>query len=133
MLFFSVFLSLVGCLAPLEQPDNTGIYLGAWYDRINGDSPEKIIKRVDYKPFIFWQADINISATVQSDELDQFVNHVMDTKTNAFIYLTVYPIHGFEQVTESAIKDFAGRIKQIVDKGKKVMIRYASEMNGCLI
>ena len=63
------------------------------YDRLAGDSPANVMARVQPpSPFSFYQTDANITDTLQSDAIDQFVNQVAEVKSNAFLYLTVYPI-----------------------------------------
>ena len=117
-------------LAPLEQADNSKIYLGVWYDRIMGDTPAAINARVDYKPFSFFQMDINITETLQSEEIDTFVAHLQNTSSTAFMFLTIYPYQGLDAVSDSALSQLVQKISAIVSSGQKVMIRYASEMNG---
>jgi hypothetical protein len=124
---------IVSALAPLEQPNGAGIHFGAWYDRLNGDTPVKMIERVGSKPFSFFQSDMNITETMDDEQMgyiNQFVEQVEATESDAFIYLTLYPFFGFERVTDLAIDQFAQRVKKIVDSGRKILIRYASEMNG---
>jgi hypothetical protein len=125
--------TVVNSLAPLEQPDGSPIHFGAWYDRLNGDTPAKMIERVGSKPFSFFQSDMNITETMDDEQMgyiNQFVEQVEATNSDAFIYLTLYPFFGFERVTDKAIDQFAQRVKKIVDSGRKILIRYASEMNG---
>jgi hypothetical protein len=116
-------------LANLE-PSEPGLMIGAWYDRLNQDTPVKIMDRVQTKPFSIWQSDMNITDTLQSSFIDDFVLQVNASNSNAYLYLTLYPIMGFEAVTVGAINEFAEKIKTITATGRKVMIRYASEMNG---
>lgn len=71
-----------------------------------------------------------MTSTIQADAMDQFFSQVADTKTTALVYLTVYPILGFGNVTDGAIAEFTAKIKDLTDKGTKLFIRYASEMNG---
>ena len=78
----------------------------------------------------FFQVDCNITATLQSDAIDQFAQQVADTNTDAFLYLTVYPYDGFEAVSDQAFNDFVAKIASLVNSGTRIMIRYASEMNG---
>jgi hypothetical protein len=120
---------LLAQLAPLEPAENK-MYLGAWYDRLNGDTPAKINSRLNYKPMSFFQSDMNITDTLQSGAIDQFIQHIEETQTNAFVYLTLYPFEGFDKVTDRAVDEFVDKVKGIVSKGHKIMIRYASEMNG---
>jgi hypothetical protein len=96
----------------------------------NIDSPSKINSRVNYKPLSFFQSDMNITQTLQSSAVDQFIEQMEESQTNAFIYLTIYPYEGFDVVSEAAIQDFIGKLQKMVRLGRKVLIRYASEMNG---
>jgi len=48
----SIGLYAVNALEPLEPA--SGIYFGPWYDRIHGDTPESIQRRVNHKPFSFF-------------------------------------------------------------------------------
>jgi hypothetical protein len=97
---------------------------------LNGDTPAKINARVNYRPLSFFQSDMNITETLQSAAVDQFIQQIEDSQTNAFIFLTIYPYEGFDRVSEPAIEDFISKVKRMTDLGRKVMIRYASEMNG---
>ena len=131
LLQFLVSLPFVASLAPLEQADGSGqIYLGAWYDRLMGDTPASMNARLAYKPLSFFQMDINITKTLQSAEIDSFVAAVQNTSSTAFLYLTIYPYEGLDVVSDSALAQLVQKIKAIVSTGQKVMIRYASEMNG---
>ncbi|KAJ3372565.1 hypothetical protein HDU91_003263 [Kappamyces sp. JEL0680] len=44
--------------------------------------------------------------------------------------MTVYPMDGFDAIPDAAFDTFVSKIADIVRQGQKVMIRYASEMNG---
>ena len=77
-----------------------------------------------------WQSDINITSSIQADAMDQIFSQIENSKTTALVYLTVYPILGFGNVTDAAIAAFAGKIQALTAKGTKLFIRYASEMNG---
>ena len=76
---------------------------------------------------------MNISSTLQADAMDQIFSQIEDTKTNALVYLTVYPILGFGNVSDAAIAQFTSKIKDLTSKGTKLYIRYASEMNGIFL
>lgn len=118
----------VSALAPLEP--SKGILFGAWYDRLNGDSPVAILKRTQLKPFSVWQSDMNITDTLQSDYIDNHSALVDLTASDAILKITLYPILGFAAVSADAIDQFAAKILQITNSGRRVLIRYASEMNG---
>jgi hypothetical protein len=135
MLFYLLVLA-VNSLAPLE-PEQSGLMIGSWYDRLHGDTPQKTHDRYHYfyhrcslPPFSIWQSDMNITKTLQTDFIHNFTDQVDALSTDAILYITLYPIEGFSAVSTAAINDFAAQIKNITSKGRKVMIRYASEMNG---
>jgi hypothetical protein len=115
-------------LRPLEPSE--GIYLGAWYDRINGDTPSRINQRLGHRPLSFFQVDVNVTQTLQADAIDQFERQVRETGTNAFMMLTVYPYEGFEAVSDAAHRQLVDKIATLAKSGMKLLIRYASEMNG---
>ncbi|KAJ3329656.1 hypothetical protein HDU76_007461, partial [Blyttiomyces sp. JEL0837] len=90
--------------------------------------------RFGYKPLSFFQTDIDLSGVVKPSTgpniTTQFLQHLIDTKTDAMAFLTVYPFQGFDKVTDAQIKDLADRVNEIVKSGRGVFIRYAPEMNG---
>lgn len=126
MLLF-VLLSYVFCQAPLEFPTDR-IMIGTWWDRLNGQTPSQINRQLDYKPLTIWHSDVNITTVFQGDYFDDIIKQIADTGTNAAIYVTVYPMDGFGNVTESALAAFVERVKQVTSKGGKMFIRYAPEM-----
>jgi hypothetical protein len=121
-------LGLVAALAPLEQADGSPIYFGPWYDRLAGDSVEQHNKRIDYKPFSMFQADVNITATLQASSVDEIFTGITGSQTDAVVYLTVYPIEGFDVITDAAVSDLATRVGSLTKDGHRIFIRYASEM-----
>ncbi|KAJ2996258.1 hypothetical protein HDV02_006655 [Globomyces sp. JEL0801] len=106
------------------------MYLGSWYDRLHGDTPVSTNARLNYKPLAFFQSDMNMTKTLQSVEMEMYFNQVEQTQTDCFLYLTIYPMEGYDAVSDEAIADLSNRIKSITETGRKVLIRYASEMNG---
>ncbi|KAJ3331198.1 hypothetical protein HDU76_003822 [Blyttiomyces sp. JEL0837] len=51
--------------------------------------------------------------------------------TDAILFLTVYPIKGFDAVTDSALNDLANQLNQIKQNySRSIMLRYGPEMNG---
>jgi hypothetical protein len=82
------------------------------------------------KPMSLFQSDVNISQTLQSEFVDHFFAQLDATGTDAIAYLTVYPMEGFEAVSDSALNELASKIANQTRKGRRVFIRYASEMNG---
>jgi len=120
--------AFVSALAPLEPPDGKVLF-GAWYDRIQGDTPAAITQRIGNKHMSVWQSDVNMtSAGLQMP--DQFISQVSELKTDAILYLTVYPIDGFDVVTDSVIGDLCKVVGDLTKGGRQVFLRYASEMNG---
>ncbi|KAJ3049910.1 hypothetical protein HK097_009102 [Rhizophlyctis rosea] len=111
---------------PLEPP-NGKILFGPWYDRLHGDTPSLITQRLGHAPSMF-QSDINMTDTLQMPT--EFIRQVDDTHTDTILYLTVYPIMGFDAVNDNAIRDLAGVVADQTKKGRRVFMRYASEMNG---
>ncbi|KAJ3040772.1 hypothetical protein HK097_002472 [Rhizophlyctis rosea] len=113
---------------PLE-PENGKIYFGAWYARPNGDTPAAINTRVGKKLAMF-QSDFNITDTINEGNPLQFLQQMDETKSDAIMYLTAYPMYGFDSVTDKAIDDLANLVANVTNSGRRVFLRYASEMNG---
>lgn len=91
----------------------------------------KTEQRVNIKPFSIWQSNLDITKNgLPLDYIANFSAQVDEVQSNAILYLTIYPMDGFENVPEFAIKDLANIMLNITSKGRKMMIRYASEMNG---
>ncbi|KAJ3360336.1 hypothetical protein HDU91_004661 [Kappamyces sp. JEL0680] len=88
-----------------------------------------ITKRFGYKPLSLWQCDVNITQTLQTDAIDNIFDQIVSVNSSALIYLTVYPIEGFGNVSDTAVADLAAKLQSITSKGFKVLVRYASEMN----
>lgn len=80
-----------------------------------------------------FQGDVNLTATVQLDLMDDIFNQIAVTKTDAIVYLTVYPFQGFSVITDSAISQLANKVGGWTKNGTRVFIRYASEMNGTFL
>lgn len=68
---------------------------------------------------------MNLTSTCQGEFIDNFAEQVTATGTNAILYLTLYPIMGFQEVTDAGIEQFSQKILQITNTGRKVLIRYA--------
>lgn len=129
-LFLASFISATASLAPLEQPDNSGVYFGTWVDRLHGDSVNATNQRLNYKPMSLFQGDVNLTSTLQSDFVDDIFNQITGTNTDAIVYLTVYPIQGFANVSDLAVSELATKVANLTNRGSRIFIRYASEMNG---
>ncbi|KAJ1566593.1 hypothetical protein HK405_009180, partial [Cladochytrium tenue] len=88
---------------PVAQSDSVH-GSGAWYDRPNGDTPAAINARAQVNLSLF-QSDIDLSGVnkplTAPNYTTQFLEHLVDTGTNAVAFLTVYPYQGLENVTGS--------------------------------
>jgi beta-mannanase len=62
--------------------------------------------------------------------MSRFFQQVDDSKTDAIAYVTLYPIMGFDNVTDSAISQASSMLSAQIQKGRKIFLRYGSEMNG---
>ena len=132
MILTSVLLVLpfVLSLAPLEFPEQGKLYYGPWYDRLHGDTISSVIKRVNYKPFSFFQSDFNLTTDCQPHHVNQFFQQLDESGTDAIAYVTLYPILGFDQVTDNSIIQISNILAFQIAKGGRVFLRYGSEMNG---
>jgi len=129
-------------LAPLEfdAPGKLLLYFfffnhhfrGAWYDRKQGDTPLSVNSRINYKNLSLFQSDVNITDVLQSDYFDNFMSQLESTDSDCYAILTVYPIQGFDVVSDAAIQDLANRLIPVLNKGRRIFLRYGSEMNGIL-
>ncbi|KAJ3034403.1 hypothetical protein HDV00_005059 [Rhizophlyctis rosea] len=128
VLLAALALATYSAAAPLEPADGK-ILFGAWYARPHGDTPAAINSRVGKKLAMF-QSDFNITDTINEGNPTQFVQQLDDAKTDAIMYMTVYPMYGFDNVTDSGINQLAELVGNVTHSGRKVFLRYASEMNG---
>lgn len=76
----------------------------------------------------FFQANINIPEDVKL--VPGHLAQVDKTGTDAIFYLTVYPMSGFDRVTEGDIVALAKMLDEASAAGRRILIRYAPEMNG---
>ncbi|KAI9097199.1 glycoside hydrolase superfamily [Phlyctochytrium arcticum] len=114
-------------LAPLEPA--SGVLFGVWYNGFSGsDSPKLINERFNHKPLSFYQQNINIPEDLAL--VPKMLEHLEATESDAFLYLTVYPMTGFGNVTEAKIDELIVHINAGLKQGRRFMIRYAPEMNG---
>lgn len=127
-LLLSLFFVAASSLAPLE-PAEGSFYFGPWYERLNGDYPISINKRLDYN-LSFFHSDFNLTDDCQPKEIDNFFDQIYSTKTDAIAYMTIYPMRGFTAVTEAALQTLTLKIVTAINNGTRIFIRYASEMNG---
>lgn len=85
---------------------------------------------MDYKPFSLFQSDFNLTKDSQPEMLNNFFSQLDNTSTNAIAYLTIYPMEGFDAVTDEAIAQLSQKVAFEINAGRQIFIRYASEMNG---
>jgi hypothetical protein len=64
---------------------------GAWFDRLHGDTAKAINARLNIKPLSLFQSDVNITATLQAEYLEDIFAKIEETNTDAIVYVTVYP------------------------------------------
>ncbi|KAJ3172990.1 hypothetical protein HDU88_004449 [Geranomyces variabilis] len=114
-------------LAPLEQPSQ--VLFGSWVDMIGGtDTPAQTNDRFGFHKLGLFQTNMNIPDDLKN--VPQLIAKIADTNTDAIVYLTVYPMNGFDAVTDAHIQELGGYLKTAADAGRRFMIRYAPEMNG---
>ena len=130
MIILLAFFSLIFALAPLEFADDGKLYMGPWYDRLDGDTISSIIQRVNHKSWSFFQSDFNLTSDCQPEAMNQFFQQLDDSGTDAIAYVTLYPIQGFDNVTDGAISQVSGILASQIQKGHRIFLRYGSEMNG---
>lgn len=123
-------LSLVVALAPLEFEDQGRLYMGPWFNLQGGDTVSGIIDRINYKPWSLFQADFNLTTDCQPDDMNKFFQQMDGSNTNAIAYVTLYPILGFDNVTDDAIAQVSGILALQIQNGRRIFLRYGSEMNG---
>ncbi|KAJ3259119.1 hypothetical protein HK103_003006 [Boothiomyces macroporosus] len=109
-------------LAPLEPED--GVYLGSWWQ--DPDTPSRTNERVIENNV----GDTDIGATIDTSALDRIFSGIDDTNTDAILYLTLYPKDGMDAVSEDALDTLCKYVGYATHAGRRVFIRYASEMNG---
>ena len=102
---------------------------GPWYDRLNGDTPNSINARVNHQYMSFFQSDFNLTSDCQPEMIDNFLGQLDNTTTDAIAYMTIYPMQGFDAVTDAGLDCLAGKVSKGIASGRKMFIRYASEMN----
>ncbi|KAJ3270017.1 hypothetical protein HDV01_000728 [Terramyces sp. JEL0728] len=112
-------------LAPLEPED--GMYLGSWWQ--DPDTPSRTNERVG-KKLVLFQGDTDIGATIDTSALDRIFSGVDNTNTDAILYLTLYPKDGMDAVSDYSLDTLCRYVGYATYSGRRVFIRYASEMNG---
>ncbi|KAI9022686.1 hypothetical protein DFJ74DRAFT_643435 [Hyaloraphidium curvatum] len=108
----------------------SGVLWGPWiqyYEEI-WDGPGIYAGRVKANPSLF-QYNIEIERVLLPDPRP-FLQGVIATGTDAAFYLTVYPFKGWEVVTEAALDDLVAFCREVIQSGRKMILRFAPEMNG---
>ncbi|KAJ3208487.1 hypothetical protein HDU67_006699 [Dinochytrium kinnereticum] len=118
-------------------PDPGKIFLGAWYQRLEGDLAKDVNARISGIPgagLSFFQTDIDISVgkdpRTALNITEPYLAQLEDTGTNAFAYLTIYPHLGYDRVTDAELRELGERLLFIIQRGRKVFLRLYPEMNG---
>jgi hypothetical protein len=57
-------------------------------------------------------------------------NSRSSSSSSAAFYLTVYPFKGWEAVTPEGLADLVAFCRQVIQSGRKMIVRFAPEMNG---
>ncbi|KAJ3118754.1 hypothetical protein HDU96_009343 [Phlyctochytrium bullatum] len=130
--------ALNGCVdAQRLAPKEGNIFLGAWYERLEGDTAKNVNERIKGIPgagLSFFQTDIDISIgkdpRTALNITDMYLQQLEETGTDAFAYLTIYPFKGFDGVTTEQLTELAERIKRIIQTGRGLFLRLYPEMNG---
>ncbi|KAJ3116296.1 hypothetical protein HDU96_009952 [Phlyctochytrium bullatum] len=131
--------ALTACVnAQRLAPPAGKIWLGAWYQRVEGDTPLGINNRIAGIPgegLSFFQTDIDIM--VKKDPrtalniTEPYLKQLEETGTDAFAYLTIYAHgEGLQIVSDEAIIELAQRLERIMNASRKVFLRMYPEMNG---
>lgn len=137
LLLLSSFTAFTSGYAPLEPADDKA-YLAIWLDtnpQAGDDSPAKTVERTGLSfPIYHFAFDIpsdnDYRVKLEDGETHGVKELVQETKTNAGVYMTLYPKFGFEKVDDEAISQLVKVIKDFHDSNISVFIRYAPEMNG---
>jgi hypothetical protein len=82
------------------------------------------------KPLSLWHFDFDIGFEIDISGILMANQYVSQTQTDAVLYLTIYPKMGFQFVQYKSIKDLAFALNEIVRSGRRVLLRYAPDMNG---
>ncbi|KAI9095008.1 glycoside hydrolase superfamily [Phlyctochytrium arcticum] len=116
--------TFVAAQAPLEPPK---IIFGAWLDTApNKDTPKAFGDRLGRAPSVIHMAE---NLPLESPHLPPTAL-LDEAKTNAFLYLSVYPTILPDQVTDAVINPLVAQIATFVNRGRGVFLRLAPEMNG---
>ncbi|GAA5923770.1 uncharacterized protein JCM15063_003757 [Sporobolomyces koalae] len=122
--------------AALAEPAGNQVMLGFWFDSADPyhDSPSIINSKLGYNVPVFQMAQAiplpkyNYTTGAGGPAPE---NQIERSSTDAHVFLTVYPVDGFQTVAES---DFTALGQQILDYQinlkRTVFLRYAPEMQG---
>ncbi|KAJ3170430.1 hypothetical protein HK101_011363, partial [Irineochytrium annulatum] len=124
------------------EPPNGSCYLSFWPDvqaynattTSGGDSPAQIQTRLGLNPGGYQLSQEIPVGTIEGS--GGYLNNVNltlieETKTDAILFMTVYPNKGFDQVQGSDVEFLASQLHNItVLSNRRVILRLAPEMNG---
>ncbi|KAJ3131515.1 hypothetical protein HK100_006287, partial [Physocladia obscura] len=129
----------------LYEPADGKVIWGAWVDSsvagtpnslltAGGDSPTLFDKRLGQNAGVF-QLSQNLPLAISvydGSKLTANLSLVEATKTDAILFLTVYPV-SFTNYTDEDISTLAYQLSNITDptlSSRRVLLRFAPEMNG---
>ncbi|TPX33036.1 mannan endo-1,4-beta-mannosidase [Synchytrium microbalum] len=121
--------------ALFEPPDNAA-YVMAWLDTAHNDTPAACNQRTgrDWPMYQLTQTIPTNSSTNPIPNVDTTApTYLLDgTGTDAFLFLTIYPLSAGDMlyVTDADIQALAAQMKALNDKGRRVLMRIAPEMNA---
>ena len=117
----------------VNAPPDGKVLLGAWLDTTDppnqrgaGDRPLKFSQRtgLNISTFQFAQDLPNIYNS------DYMANQIDALRTDAILYITVFPKPSPWAISDDAIAELALQCQQLNAKGRQVLIRFAPEFNG---
>ncbi|KAI8609136.1 glycoside hydrolase superfamily [Chytriomyces sp. MP71] len=133
----------------LYEPADGKIMFGAWVDSedpkatvklgLGGDSPSQFNQRLGQSAAVFHLSQSLPLAISPFDQTEQTapLNLVENTKTDAILFLTVYPnqtaTNSWDLITDRDLQKLAWQLGNITDpraSSRRVMLRYAPEFNG---
>ncbi|KAI8610025.1 glycoside hydrolase superfamily [Chytriomyces sp. MP71] len=149
LLLASFTLANTAAALALYEPADGKVMWGGWVDSENatatgnigvgGDSPATFNQRLGKNAAVFHMSQSIPLAISPFDQTEETVplKLIEDTNTDAVLFLTVYPPQyvagSWDQVTDSDLLKLAYQLGNITDPTKssrRVMLRYAPEMNG---
>ena len=108
------------------------IYFGAWLDTADsapglgdGDRPTKFNQRMGFNASVF-----QYGQNIPIDTFPMPIEQIEATGTDAVVYLTVYPRPTPWNITDDMINQLAVQCGNYNKAGRKVLMRFAPEMNG---